>query len=200
MGKTRRLDGDSVLGETDSSDTVLNSNAVTSTSLCSIGKDEYDVWLIRKPTKIPLSDLSSIKFPHKAKNRIRLAIPSRSDAVPLNCHFRHCALPYVYIPTTGIRTQKDAMTLKATNLVKGVVLVNEKLDFLDDILTNDDNITVKQEPGVPLENGIHEMNFRIHSIRKKPHLPVDNIKQRLKPFGIIPKKKKSCKLPNLINS
>lgn len=52
----------------------------------------------------------------------------------------------------------------------------------------------------PLETGIHEMNFKINSVRKKPQLPTDDIKQRLKPFGIIPKKKKkSYKLPNLIN-
>ncbi|VDM99436.1 unnamed protein product, partial [Onchocerca ochengi] len=65
---------------------------------------------------------------------------------------------------------------------------------------NDDNI-VKQEPGILLGNEMHEINFKISSIRKKPQLPADNIKQRLKPFGIIPKKKKRFyKLPNLINS
>ncbi|KAK6112235.1 hypothetical protein QQG55_46900 [Brugia pahangi] len=192
MGKKKKPDGDSVLGETDSSDTVPSSNAVPSANLCGARTEEYDVWLVRKPTKVPLSDLSSIKFPHKAKNRIRLAIPSRSDAVPLNCHFHHLTLPYVYIPIAGIRTQKDAMSLKATNLMKGIVIVNEKLDLLNSavILTNDDGITVKQEPGTLLENGIHDMKFKIKSIRKKPQLPDDNIRQRLKPFGIIPKKKK----------
>uniref|UniRef100_A0A0R3S224 FHA_2 domain-containing protein n=1 Tax=Elaeophora elaphi TaxID=1147741 RepID=A0A0R3S224_9BILA len=203
MGKRKRADGDSVPGETDSSDTLPNSDTVTSISLCDTNKDEYDVWLVRKPRGIPLSDLSSIKFPHKAKNRIRVSIPSRSDAVPLNCHFHCLALPHVYIPTAGIRTQKDAMALKATNLVKGVVLVNEKFDLSDGaaVLTNDDGVTVKLESGTLLENGVHEMNFKINSIRKRPKLPPTNIKQRLKPFGIIPKKrKKSYKLPNLTNS
>ncbi|EJW79645.1 hypothetical protein WUBG_09446 [Wuchereria bancrofti] len=204
MGKRKKPDSDSVLGETDSSDTVLSSNAVPSTNLCGTSTEEYDVWLVRKPTKVPLSDLSSIKFPHKAKNRARLAVPSRSDAVPLNCHFHHLTLPYVYIPIAGIRTQKDAMSLKATTLMKGIVVVNEKLDLLNSavVLTNShERITVKQEPGTLLENGTHEMKFKIKSIRKKPQLPDDNIRQRLKPFGIIPKKrKKSYKLANLINS
>ncbi|CAG9536882.1 unnamed protein product [Cercopithifilaria johnstoni] len=202
MGKRKKTDGDSVLGEADSNGTVTSSDVVTSTSLCDTNNDEYDVWLIRKPTRIPLSDLSSIKFPHKAKSRIRVLIPSRADAVPLDCHFHRLSLPHVFIPTSGIRTQKDAMTLKATNLVKGIVQVNEKLDLIDGtvVLTNDDGVTIKQEPGTLLESGIHEMNFKISSIRKKPQLPADNIKQRLKPFGIIPKKKrKNCKLPNLIN-
>ncbi|VDK77450.1 unnamed protein product [Litomosoides sigmodontis] len=204
MGKRKRGDDDSVLGETGSNDdTVPSTDVVSSTGLCVTGKDEYDVWLVRKPSRIPLSDLLSIKFPHKAKNRTRVSFPSRPDAIPLNCHFHCLALPHVYIPTSGIRTQKDAMTLKPTSLVKGIVLVNEKLDLLDDavIVTNDDGITVKQEPGTLLESGIHEMNFKISSVRKKPRLPVDSIKQRLKPFGIIPKrKKKSYRLPNLINS
>ncbi|KAL3989409.1 hypothetical protein ACH3XW_27555 [Acanthocheilonema viteae] len=203
MGKRKRADGDSVVDEMDSSDTTLSLNVVASANFCNTSKDEYDVWLVRKPTRIPLNDLSSIKFPHKAKNRIRVSVPSRLDAVPLNCHFRYLALPHVYIPTSGIRTQKDAMMLKATNLVKGIVLVNEKLDLLDGaaILTNNDGITVKQEPGRLLESGIHDMNFKINSVRKKPRLPADNAKQRLKPFGIIPKKKsKNYKLPNLISS
>uniref|UniRef100_A0A8R1TRY1 Uncharacterized protein n=1 Tax=Onchocerca volvulus TaxID=6282 RepID=A0A8R1TRY1_ONCVO len=82
MRKRKRSDDDSVFGETDSSDTVLNSDAVSANS-CGTNKDEYDIWLIRKPTKVPLSDLSSIKFPHKAKNRVRLAIPSRSYLHPI---------------------------------------------------------------------------------------------------------------------
>ncbi|KAM3728859.1 F420-non-reducing hydrogenase vhc subunit [Dirofilaria immitis] len=200
MRKRKTSDGDSIPSKADSGHAVLSSDAIKPNS-CGTGKDEYDIWLIRKPIKVPLNDLLSIKFPHKAKNRIRLAIPSRSNAVALNCHFHHFALPHVYIPTTDIRTQKDAMTLKATNLIKGVVLVNEKLDLLDDSLAvTNDGITIKQEPGTLLENGIHDVNFKINSVRKKPQLPVDNIKQRLKPFGIIPKKKKKIyKLPNLIN-
>ncbi|VDK89704.1 unnamed protein product [Onchocerca ochengi] len=51
MGKRKRSDDDSVFGETDSSDTVLNSDAVSANS-CGTNKDEYDIWLIRKPTKV----------------------------------------------------------------------------------------------------------------------------------------------------
>ncbi|VDO49576.1 unnamed protein product, partial [Brugia timori] len=51
MGKKKKPDGDSVLGETDSSDTVPSSNAVPSANLCGARTEEYDVWLVRKPTK-----------------------------------------------------------------------------------------------------------------------------------------------------
>nr|ADA77530.1 hypothetical protein [Setaria digitata] len=201
--KTRkRFNEDSIIDDAKSCGTVLlNSDAVASTNSNSTNENEYDVWLVRKPTRVPLSDLLSIKFPHKAKNRIRLATPSRSDAVPLYCHFSQLAIPHVYIPTTGIRTQKDAMALKATNLIKGVVVVSEKIDLLDNaVISINDDTAIKKEFGPALGNGTCEINFKIKPIRKKPHLPTDDVKQRLKPFGIIPKKKKkSYRLPNLIN-
>lgn len=54
MGKRKRAGDDSVLGETDSSETVLSSDVITSASLCSTSKDEYDVWLVRKPIRVCL--------------------------------------------------------------------------------------------------------------------------------------------------
>lgn len=42
------------------------------------------------------------------------------------------------------------------------------------------------------------MSFTIKSIRKKPTLPTEGLKERLKAFGTIPKRKKNHMLPDLI--
>ncbi|VDN34728.1 unnamed protein product [Gongylonema pulchrum] len=143
---------------------------------------------------VPLSHLSSIKFPHKAKDRTRLVRPSDPCAVPLNCHFNRLAMPHVFIPTGNINSMKDAMKLKAACSLKGVVLVTEKFDMFDgNPAPVSDEVDVAQDPVAArhMENDLPVMNFTIASIRKKPPMPTEDIKQRLKPFGIISKKRKN---------
>ncbi|VDN04834.1 unnamed protein product [Thelazia callipaeda] len=164
--------------------------------------DEYDVWLVRKPVEVPLGDLSSIKFPHKPKNRVRVAFPSRSDALPLNCHFNCLTRPHVLIRTSDMKTVDDSKPLTASTFVTGVVVVSNRHDLSDNkgnSSADDSKSVLKVFSALLLNGGM--MNFKIKSIRKRPKLPDDDKKQRLKPFGIIPKrKKKRYKLPNLISN
>lgn len=206
MGRRKRVGDDSNIDGTSSSDCMGSFGAAASVEFPGSSADEYDIWLIRKPTKVSPSRLSAIKFPHKAKDRTKTVTPIGPYAMPLNCHFNQLVVPHVFIPTVGINNLKDAIKLKAANLVKGVVLVSEKFDVFGTVSTSpNDEFSIKHRRGsplsAPLENGMRGMDFTINSIRKKPQLPAEETKQRLKPFGIIPKKKKKkYKLPSLVTS
>lgn len=54
MGKRKGDDGDSALCNADSSNTVSSSDVINAPNLCDTSKDEYDIWLVRKPRRVCL--------------------------------------------------------------------------------------------------------------------------------------------------
>uniref|UniRef100_A0A0N5AM03 Major sperm protein n=1 Tax=Syphacia muris TaxID=451379 RepID=A0A0N5AM03_9BILA len=151
----------------------------------SLPTDEYDVWLIKKPKSVDIEDLAKIKFPHIGKTKTTTVKCKNESVAQLRCNFMPVNGQMLHVPTSKARTRDEAMNIRAIAEVNGVCMIS------------------KVETGNGLDTsastGFNEnLDFKIHSIRRKP-LPVlrdKTAKERLKAFGVIPKKKKRT-LPNL---
>lgn len=165
--------------------------------------DEYDVWLIRKPVKISIKDLSNMTFPDSGKSDFRVVPSARKDAPLLNCQFETAHMQMLHVPLRHVKTHKENNHLKACKELCGVVFVNERLRLLDGAPLFEEEPFVTDDQSTPKhtfhDDRYEETSFEIHSIRKKPELDLSSVKQRLKAFGVKHKKKKK-KLPNLIGT
>uniref|UniRef100_A0A915C0G1 Uncharacterized protein n=2 Tax=Parascaris univalens TaxID=6257 RepID=A0A915C0G1_PARUN len=162
----------------------------------SASDDDYVFWLIRKPTKISLNDIAQLKFPPGAMRHSAALTSPNSAHTTLHCHFEPARTQILHIPMNNIRSQKDTIRLKAVNELCGTVFIteNEALDAAKEADTS---------AGI-VQNGCDkhvtcEPSFEIHSIRKKPKLPLEGVRERVRAFGVVSKKKRD-KLPNLISN
>lgn len=162
----------------------------------SASADDYMFWLIRKPTKISLDDIAQLKFPPGAMRHSATLTSPNSPHTTLHCHFEPARTQILYIPMNNIRSQKDAIRLKAVNELCGTVFItqNEAIEAATEANASTGNVQNGCDEDVTCES-----SFEIHSIRKKPKLPLEGVRERVKAFGVVSKKKRD-KLPNLISN
>uniref|UniRef100_A0A915C178 Uncharacterized protein n=1 Tax=Parascaris univalens TaxID=6257 RepID=A0A915C178_PARUN len=147
-------------------------------------------------SKISLNDIAQLKFPPGAMRHSAALTSPNSAHTTLHCHFEPARTQILHIPMNNIRSQKDTIRLKAVNELCGTVFIteNEALDAAKEADTS---------AGI-VQNGCDkhvtcEPSFEIHSIRKKPKLPLEGVRERVRAFGVVSKKKRD-KLPNLISN
>ncbi|VDM40778.1 unnamed protein product [Toxocara canis] len=152
--------------------------------------------------QISLDKLSDLKFPTKAERHVETLSSQESNGVSLQCQFEPARTQLLHVPMNIVTSQKDALRLKAANELCGTVFITERITTADearvDFGTGTAGMTPEADNGHG-EDATDTFNFEIHSIRKKPTLPIEGVRERVKAFGVSRKKKRD-KLPNLITS
>uniref|UniRef100_A0A0M3HYI8 Uncharacterized protein n=1 Tax=Ascaris lumbricoides TaxID=6252 RepID=A0A0M3HYI8_ASCLU len=146
--------------------------------------------------RISLDDIAQLKFPPGAMRHSATLTSPNSPHTTLHCHFEPARTQILHIPMNNIRSQKDAIRLKAVNELCGTVFItqNEAIEAATEANASTGNVQNGCDEDVTCES-----SFEIHSIRKKPKLPLEGVRERVKAFGVVSKKKRD-KLPNLISN
>ncbi|VDK25455.1 unnamed protein product [Anisakis simplex] len=69
--------------------------------------DEYSLWLVRKPIKVSLSDLSELKFPTITERRTEVLNGLKSECAELKCEFEPTQTQMLYVPMDTAKDSKD---------------------------------------------------------------------------------------------
>ncbi|VDD90076.1 unnamed protein product [Enterobius vermicularis] len=141
--------------------------------------DDYDFWLIKKPVSVSPESLSNLKFPSVGKEKKKSFASSSEENCVLRCQFVPANAQLLYVPTSHVRTQKEAMNMKAVAEIGGVCLISK--------FQSEASLSASGGSSCPIE---------INSIRKKPEPLVTKSRSQLKAFGVRHRKKKR-KLCNL---
>ncbi|MFH4984686.1 hypothetical protein AB6A40_011395, partial [Gnathostoma spinigerum] len=153
----------------------------------------HTLWLIRKPKQLPLNALKRIRFPKRPRSTVRVIKGSDESELSLSCQFEPAHSQLLHIPMINAKSQKDLMNLKANDEVAGTLLITNIHPMLDGLASPS-----SEQSGFRFdfrEEASKTLPFEIHSIRRQPPAPSQEMKERLVVSGV--KKRKGRKLPNL---
>uniref|UniRef100_A0A915DSV9 Uncharacterized protein n=1 Tax=Ditylenchus dipsaci TaxID=166011 RepID=A0A915DSV9_9BILA len=93
--------------------------------------DDFDVWLVRKPTKVTLKKISNITFPKKARSSSKLIemsgrLTKKSSGVTdqLDCGFERLRVQVSYIHSRNANNTKNLRNLEPYAKIRGVLWIN----------------------------------------------------------------------------
>uniref|UniRef100_A0A915DS57 Uncharacterized protein n=1 Tax=Ditylenchus dipsaci TaxID=166011 RepID=A0A915DS57_9BILA len=158
--------------------------------------DDYDVWLVRKPTEVPLEQITHIKFPKKARSSSKLIEISDCQenslgaTYQLECRFERPRSQMFHIHTRMANNAKHLRNLKPCAKIKGVMWINHMEKLIDKfpVLPDEDFLNANRLPDQhntddSMNSSSSFMPFSIDPIRRKPELDLEDLKERLKVFG-----------------
>jgi pyroglutamyl-peptidase len=169
-------------------DSTANTPAIASVHNDDTG-DSYEYWLIRKPKTCSQQMLKQLKIPRKAKPQSStLEVQEKDEQCRrLSCEVQKPLKQMLYLCTSGAESAKQLRSLRPAGAIKGVLLLSDAQELSADfpLFPDDDFLgTADDNTQIP---------FKIRSIRKKPKLRLERLKERLKAFGAVHSSSSSSK-------
>ncbi|KAH7726612.1 hypothetical protein AAVH_05496 [Aphelenchoides avenae] len=148
-----------------------------------VEEDEYDYWLVRKPTSVRTDQLDAITFPKKVKPTVKRVELEEADGSSrtLSCSFKKPKKQMLYLTTQGVESTKQLRSIRPTTTIRGMLTVHEVMPLEDGLPVVPEENFLEPEGAEDEEQPGASLNFT--SIRRKPKLRLGHLKERLKAFG-----------------